>query len=83
MQALRRDVSGRNEYDAGTVLMAQLQVAEVDGPAAQQLLQLKNELARREEGLLEQKCRWGRGRGVYTAIWRGSGAVAAGRVHRK
>lgn len=46
------------ESAASTALMSQLQEAEADGPAAKQLAQLKQELAGREDGLLQQKCRW-------------------------
>ena len=54
------------ESAASTELMGQLQLAETEGPAAQQLAALKQELGRREEGLLEQKCRWG---GVINGCW--------------
>lgn len=46
------------ESAASTALMSQLQEAEADGPAAKQLPQVKQELTGREDGLLQQKCRW-------------------------
>lgn len=46
------------ESAASSELMAQLQEAESEGSTAQQLAGLRQELAEREEALLQQKCRW-------------------------
>lgn len=46
------------ESAASTELLTELQAAEREGPAAQQLLKLRQDLAGREEALLQQKCRW-------------------------
>jgi hypothetical protein len=46
------------ESAASTELLTQLQEAEREGPAAQQLLRLRQDLTGREDALLQQKCRW-------------------------
>jgi HSP90 family molecular chaperone len=46
------------ESAASTELLTQLQEAEREGLAALQLLRLRQNLAGREDALLQQKCRW-------------------------
>lgn len=46
-----------NESSTSNDLMLELEQAQHDGPAAQQLARLKQELSHREEELINQQCR--------------------------